>query len=800
MKKSRILGLSFLINAALVAQPMGMRVDVGHADQAIEGNVLTISCRDNTMILWDDFSVSAHETVKFDQECSNSIVLIRVEDGEESFIYGNIESNGKVYFINSAGIRVDSNAEIKTGGFLASTGTICDDDLLDGGDLTLSDFGEGAIHNLGKIETKNGGITLVAKRVLNVGKLYALENHINISSAGQVEKAIENLGEIKAGTVSLVAENSTVDVFGEVNAPGGTVVIVGNLSTTVHENAIIDVSDNHRPGKAFIGGSFRGQDASMVHSDLTIVKKGAVINADAKKEGNGGQVVVWSNGKTVWDSEISAQALTEGIGGLIEVSTKGDRGAIKGRPNVSGTLEGGQVLYDPKFAYIQSDGTDPATGNTFGSDPSESVIITGASVAAALETGSLTIQANTDIVVADSIVPTTGNNGLSLEAGRSVQLTELSDITLDDAPFSVIINDENCEGDDREDGVAVFSVGEGCSIHTQGGNISVTVGTQGGFQEGIVMIDGGALVAAGGDITVDGFGAEVANNNKGIVLSSDASITTSGVGAIALNGRGSTASESNACGVFMESSTLEPATITTENGTLSITGVAGGSSIGNNNVGCTFNSAIISSTGTGAVIVTGTGGSGVNNNMGIQISGQGANITSETGSVSIVGNGNGSGEFNYGIRVESGAKVSSTGTATVSLNGTGGDGGASNRGVIITGKYTDISSTGGDIALTGIAQGFGSYNQGVLVENRASLTASNAAAIAVSGSAAPGQKYDVGIFVSGQSATITSVDGDITLTGVGQGEGNSNEGVILEYPQNVQATGAGIVTVNSTSE
>src|SRR5690606_13805042 len=120
------------------------------------------------------------------------------------------------------------------------------------------------------------------------------------------------------------------------------------------------------------------------------------------------------------------------------------------------------------------------------------------------------------------------------------------------------------------------------------------------------------------------------------------------------------------------------------------------------------------------------------------------------------GGGNGTSFGNIGIYQENGAKVTSMGmgvdAATITLDGTGGVGTSGNHGVLLSGASTDVSSIDGDISVTGQG-GMGSSNL------NHGVTLQNGAAITSTGGGA-------------SAATIT-------LDGTGGGGTNGNSGVVL---------------------
>ena len=81
----------------------------------------------------------------------------------------------------------------------------------------------------------------------------------------------------------------------------------------------------------------------MPNAKKAVLTHGAVISADAKVNGNGGRVIVWSDEYTGFYGSIFAQGGPEGgDGGFIETSSKinlqafgdGGAGALKGNPGL----------------------------------------------------------------------------------------------------------------------------------------------------------------------------------------------------------------------------------------------------------------------------------------------------------------------------------------------------------------------------------------------------------------------------------------------------------------------------------
>ena len=162
--------------------------------------------------------------------------------------------------------------------------------------------------------------------------------------------------------------------------------------------------------------------------------------------------------------------------------------------------------------------------------------------------------------------------------------------------------------------------------------------------------------------------------------------------------------------------------------------------------------------------------------------------------------------------------VSATGSAVVSLTGrniavTGnmttangdirlyGNGGGvyqtgSFRGVSIIGPNVSVSSTSGNITIDGRG-GLNSSELGIFVSSAAVQTGGNGliSLTGVSGNGSAGSAC--GIF--GMVATISTVNGKLSITGTGCGTTTGTAGIVIQSSPNIRATGSGSVLITGTA-
>ena len=126
----------------------------------------------------------------------------------------------------------------------------------------------------------------------------------------------------KSGT-STVEDSGVIDASGYGSGEtGGTISILGD-NVGILSGAIIDASGDAGGGTIKIGGDFHGQGTTPTALN-TYVDANALIMANANTTGNGGNVVVWSDGNTWFLGNIIAEGgATSGNGGFVETSGHG---------------------------------------------------------------------------------------------------------------------------------------------------------------------------------------------------------------------------------------------------------------------------------------------------------------------------------------------------------------------------------------------------------------------------------------------------------------------------------------------
>ena len=261
----------------------------------------------------------------------------------------------------------------------------------DGGQVLLSavvarSIVDGAVNNSGiiraaSIDRSPGVVRLsaVGAGVVNSGTIDASAPHAGVAGSVALtsDTSVTQQGRIHAdaafgdgGRVTLESDGlSLLDAGSATTARslggrGGEVRALG-ASVAMLDAATIDVSGGFGGGSVLVGGDDQGANPSIANAQLTGIDRGAVINADATDNGDGGRVIVWADDTTNVLGTINARGgAAGGDGGFAEVSGKQHlvyRGSADLTAETGGT---GTLLLDSASLVITGsagDGDGPPT-------------------------------------------------------------------------------------------------------------------------------------------------------------------------------------------------------------------------------------------------------------------------------------------------------------------------------------------------------------------------------------------------------------------------------------------------------
>ena len=760
-----------------------------------------------------DFSATTATGIGFGDGWFNAVGTndyLNLVGNPDSFNFTNAESG---VIINAGDLKVADGSNISlTGGTVINTGTI----ETEGGNITVAAVPgtnrvlisqEGQLLKLEVAVPQNANGEALPIRVVDLPNLLRglpveIETGLEVAANNDVTVANSNTvipnepgTTIVSGTVD-VSNTQPGGVGGEAQLLGGKVGLIG---------ANIDASGDAGGGEVLVGGDYKGQ-GTVHNAEVTLVDRNSEIKADARQDGDGGEVIVWADKATRFYGNITARGgQLSGNGGFVETSGKE---YLEATGNVDASAPQGQAgtwLLDPNNILIQDADPIEQNGNdnvNIGIDTSnpnvevftttnDSAILRPTSIEASLDSGTdVTVTTGTagnnsqegNITVASNIEKIDGGDAsLTLQANNDIIINEDVQIS---SNFNILNVTLNADRDANNAGA--IQMNPGSAIFSNGGNIILggglnpstapAFGTGDGIEFGQaqgIVIDGATINSAGGNIILSGTGyAGGSDNTYGIGIFN--SQITSGTGNITLNGTGG--------------------------------------EIGNRSDGILLNTgSIIQSTGTGIISLTGVGASGGQENSGIDIRG-GSSITSSNGDIELNGTGGSSTETqNEGIILTGGSTIQSTGTGAISLDGTGGDGaGGNNYGILIgidpsqsdtIGTNSQVTSSSGTITLDGTGEGTGSNNYGIFINNGGAVISTEIGAISLTGISSGGisSEGSQGIRIFSSGARVSSQNGNISLTGTGgNGTGGLHRGINITSGAVVESTGNGNLTLVGT--
>ncbi|MDL2207168.1 filamentous hemagglutinin N-terminal domain-containing protein [Desulfovibrio sp. OttesenSCG-928-M16] len=355
--------LVFPINV-LFAAPSGGQVVQGQADINQSGAKTTINQSSNRAIVnWQNFDIAKNESVLHNMPSASSAALHRViGGGGASQLAGELKSNGNIFLVNPAGVVIHKGARIDTGGFMATTHDIANEDFMQGNYLFNKPGHPGAsIINQGNITVRDQGFAaLVAPTVRNEGVIAARLGKVTLASGDAFK--LDFYGD---DLINFTVPESTVDGLhttdgtplgventGSIKAEGGVVL----LSATQLDGVVASVVNN---GGTVSAASAELKGGRIVFSgageNVDVVNTGTVTASSDK--GDGGTVRMVADAKVKVSGAVEAKGAKKG--GQVDASGKKEtliagatistEGESLGLIRLGGEFQGGKTGADEKL-------------------------------------------------------------------------------------------------------------------------------------------------------------------------------------------------------------------------------------------------------------------------------------------------------------------------------------------------------------------------------------------------------------------------------------------------------------------
>lgn len=378
--------------------------------------------------------------------------------------------------------------------------------LATGNYLSLAIKNTGTIRATGLVQNADGSVTLTGGQgdVLNTGVLAALQRSVDgVEQGGMIDISGKNIradegslitasGQDGGGKIKFESKDTTM-LGGRVEATGYSSKSEGGrveaLGTRVGlRSGEINVDGGSKGGTVLVGGDYLGINPNVPNADAVVMLPDAKISANARENGDGGKVILWSEDYTGFFGKISAMGGVEGgNGGFIETSSRNNLQAFGEAQASAPKGISGEWLLDPYNVTITS--TGPTSGGSFGGgnpdvftpiqdsanilnteinralDSGTSVTITTGSSYVGSQIGNITVSA--PILKSKDAPPDGPPVTLSLLALNDITIN--ADIKSTAGPlYMVFVSDV-----DKNMG-GTFTLGAGVNLLTNAGDISIT--------------------------------------------------------------------------------------------------------------------------------------------------------------------------------------------------------------------------------------------------------------------------------------------------------------------------------------
>ena len=260
MKKSfysTFLFLPFL----LYALPPIKDVVTGEVSFAEIEQQLKITASDGAVISYPNgFDIGSGETVQFIQPSSSARVLNQIYGETPSQINGNLQSNGHIYLLNSAGIIFGENSVVEVGKLSAIAGSLSNSDFLN----KIETYSElsGEIQNLGSIIAEE--VVFAGSSVSNTGTILAENGMVILAAGGKLYLQSED-----SGLSVELSESEQFYYYGMASDVAGQALL---------QSGVVEASKAEFHGKEItISGKTQSTDLTLGNFDTINAGEGTIL-------------------------------------------------------------------------------------------------------------------------------------------------------------------------------------------------------------------------------------------------------------------------------------------------------------------------------------------------------------------------------------------------------------------------------------------------------------------------------------------------------------------------------------------
>lgn len=652
--------------------------------------------------------------------------------------------------------------------------------LLDPADLTISSAATNNINTLS--DTPSVGTTTFDQNVDTTASV------VNVSAI---------TSNLDAGTHVIIQTDTTGAGTGNITLSNAlTSTGNGNLTMSAFGSIFIDQAIMLQGGALTLRSNNAG--AADGSTGTGMIRIGAAISTNGGNitMGGGTGAITPGNGYAV-GLVTGSTTTNKGVRIAATVDAGGGNVVINGRGGLNTQNQNNGVHFTGAGAAVTTSGNGNITINGRAGGITNSTSNVGVAV---YNSGAITAQHGTITLNG------TGGGAGTGDFNEGVLIRDINTLVSVTGSGAIVVTGQGGNGAGTGPNNNGIWISDNAIVSAPGGGSITLTGTgsnsSGGGSRGVNISVSGAVVGSGGAIQINGTGGNgIGDSQIGINISGQSSrVTNTGLGTITLNGvaRGTTNSATNQ-GIRISSS----GRVSAVNGLITLNGTGGGAGTGGSNAGIVvigLNS-LVTTLGNGGILIAARGG----NDSGSSTGNDGLNVNS-TGVISSTGGGtitinatgsNASGVFNRGVLVQTSGHITSD-SGAIYVNGTGGLGtGGNNYGVSITGVSSRITGTGNAAVMIdghGGGSGNGGSNQGVRLDTSGTVsTVSGLLQVTGRGGGTGTGTGNDGVNISTSSSLSSSGGGAITVSGTGSNaSGGSNRGVYLFNSGSITGSGAAI--------
>lgn len=361
--KNLFITISLLLGVTLnaYANPQGENVVAGTAsfDRSTPNTLTVTTASNNTIINYNNFSIAANETTRFNQPSTSSAVLNRVVGVDPSKIFGSLSSNGKLFLVNPNGIIFGANSRVNAPAILASTLDITNNDFLNGNYFFFKNGGNSYIINQGRLAASPGGfIALLSQAVQNQGVIIADLGSVALASGSKMTLALDSQAQISV----VVYDSVSSEVVG---IDGKKIANAVNNSGTIQANG----------GKVLLTAKVLNDIFNYAVNNTGVVKANALQNRN-------GVIELTSNGNIQSTGSLQSTTLRERgnsfkVGGVFYVTTSDILNTLRFSANtkVSGSIKGAaDIILNPNVTLTMNANTSFLAGRAYTMDSSSTLM------------------------------------------------------------------------------------------------------------------------------------------------------------------------------------------------------------------------------------------------------------------------------------------------------------------------------------------------------------------------------------------------------------------------------------------